>query len=101
MKKTLSRVNKHRSVQQWYAIVEQYHEQSLSVEAYCKTLGIGTSSFYKWRHKLNSDGINSVPLFVPVQTVPKISPLSRSGISNLSSVMALFYGLADHVKSID
>jgi len=58
MKKILSRVNKHRSVKQWQAIVEQYHEQSLSVEAYCKSLGIGTSSFYKWRHQLNNDDIN-------------------------------------------
>ena len=57
-----------RSPKQWQQLIEKFEPTHQTVEVFCKTHGIASSSFYKWRAKISSVEPSSTPLFVPLIT---------------------------------
>ena len=47
---------KHRTVEQWQALITQQAQSKLSIKQFCLQQGITLSAFYNWRSKLNKPG---------------------------------------------
>ncbi len=45
---------KHRTPEQWQAIVEQFKGSDLSAKKFCENKGIGYASFCNWRRRLST-----------------------------------------------
>lgn len=46
-------MRKHRTPEQWQALVEQQSDSGLSAPQFCKQEGIGYASFCNWRKRLS------------------------------------------------
>ena len=59
-----------RTPQQWQQLVNEFDPCHQSLHAYCKKKSIGSSSFYKWKAKLNkpdSAEKEEPPAFIPIK----------------------------------
>lgn len=70
-------MRKHRTPEQWQALVDQQRDSGLSASQFCKEQNIGYASFCKWRKRL---------LDQPVR-VSEASDSSEAGFLDLSSLM--------------
>ena len=57
-----------RSPKQWQQLIEKFEPTRQTIEVFCKTHGIATFSFYKWRASISAVEPSSTPLFVPLTT---------------------------------
>ncbi|WP_053856944.1 IS66 family insertion sequence element accessory protein TnpA, partial [Halomonas sp. A3H3] len=46
-------MRKHRTPEQWQALVDQHRDSGLSASQFCKQENIGYSSFCNWRKRLS------------------------------------------------
>jgi len=64
--------NPRRSADQWAAIVADYHDSGLSIQAFCEQKNLVPVTFHKWRRRLSSPPLeptDSKPAFVPASRV--------------------------------
>ena len=47
-------MRKHRTPEQWQALVDQQRDSGLSAPQFCKQEGIGYASFCNWRKRLSA-----------------------------------------------
>lgn len=53
---------KRRTQEEWFKLVQDFNNQSLSLDAYCDQQGISTTSFYKYKRQLKKNNT----LFLPI-----------------------------------
>lgn len=71
-------MSKHRTPEQWQALVDQQHDSGLSARLFCQQRGIGYASFCKWRKRLSG---------MSPQQVSEIPSGNEPGFLDLSSLM--------------
>ena len=47
-------MRKHRTPEQWHALVDQQRDSGLSAPQFCQQEGIGDASFCNWRKRLSA-----------------------------------------------
>jgi len=73
--------NKHKTPQQWQAILDDFARSGLKQSAYCKLHGIPSSTFSQWKHKLNkplaeaNPGSSQKPSSLSPEKTTKLIPL--------------------------
>ncbi len=50
-------MKKHRTSEQWQALIDQHHASGLSAVQFCKQQDIGYASFCNWRKRLSDNQI--------------------------------------------
>ena len=68
-------MRKHRTPEQWQALVDQQHDSGLSAPQFCKQENIGYASFCNWRKRLLN------------QPASAASDSGEAGFLDLSSLM--------------
>lgn len=68
-------MRKHRTPEQWQALVDQQHDSGLSASKFCKQENIGHASFCNWRKRLLN------------QPASEASDSGEAGFLDLSSLM--------------
>ena len=71
MKTQTKRSQKQRTLEQWIKLINEFDPKLQTINEFCKIKNIGTSSFYKWKGKLDlteSTAKAERPVFVPIQT---------------------------------
>tara|TARA_R110001583_G_scaffold72451_3_gene202824 strand:- start:2911 stop:3195 length:285 start_codon:yes stop_codon:yes gene_type:complete len=51
-------MRKHRTPEQWQALVDQQHDSGLSAPQFCKREAIGYASFCNWRKRLSEEPVS-------------------------------------------
>jgi len=77
-------VRKHRTPEQWQALVDQQRDSGLSAPQFCKQENIGYTSFCHWRkrlsdHPVSSDSNSSEASFLDLSSLMGASPSSGPG----------------------
>ncbi|PMR78713.1 IS66 family insertion sequence element accessory protein TnpA [Billgrantia endophytica] len=54
-------MRKHRTSEQWQALVDQQHDSGLSATQFCKQQDIGYASFCNWRKRLSDQPAGEAP----------------------------------------
>lgn len=52
-------MRKHRTPEQWQALVDQHRDSGLSASQFCKQENIGYSSFCNWRKRLSDQSTDN------------------------------------------
>ena len=68
-------MRKHRTPEQWQALVDQHRDSGLSASQFCKQENIGYASFCNWRKRLSASSIKESP------------ESGKAGFLDLSSLM--------------
>ena len=68
-------MRKHRTPEQWQALVDQQHDSGLSASKFCKQENIGYASFCNWRKRLSDP------------STEETSGSGEAGFLDLSSLM--------------
>lgn len=77
------------SAEQWRVWFAEFKQSKLTVERFCKSIGVSVPSFYKWRRKLREDyaeeftedSAQSIHSFVPVTvTTSQLEVLFPGGV---------------------
>ncbi|WP_409522936.1 IS66 family insertion sequence element accessory protein TnpA [Nitrincola sp. MINF-07-Sa-05] len=76
-------MKKHRTPEQWQALIDQQRDSGLSATQFCKQQNIGYASFCNWRKRLSEspvdDAINSDETgFLDLSSLMSKSPSSGS-----------------------
>jgi putative transposase len=70
-------MSKHRTPEQWQALVDQQRDSGLSASQFCIQQNIGYANFCKWRNRLSS---LPTPLVVPSASSDEASFLDLSSL---------------------
>lgn len=77
--KSISR--KHRSPEQWRALIQQWQQSGLSASAFCKQNDLGYASFCQWRkrliteiHRAGEEQTDSAAGFIDLGPMPSAHP---------------------------
>ena len=85
-----NQTRKHRSPQQWQALIQQWQQSELSAMAFCKQNELGYASFCQWRKRLCTPARSvAAPLpeaspFIDLGSMPQShnsSDQTRSGLA--------------------
>ena len=68
-------MRKHRTAEQWQALIDQQRDSGLSATQFCKEHALGYASFCNWRKRLSD------------QPVGEASDSDEAGFLDLSSLM--------------
>jgi len=77
-------MRKHRTPEQWQALVDQQRDSGLSAPQFCKQEGIGYASFCNWRKRLSDQSTDnsassSEASFLDLSSLMGTSPSSGPG----------------------
>ena len=76
-------MKKHRTPEQWQALINQHRNSGLSIEQFCRQHKLARSCFYKWRKRLSEQTIQN-----PNQpTVAKPSATQETNFLDLSALV--------------
>ena len=66
-----TQTRKHRSPQQWHALIQQWQQSELSAMAFCKQNDLGYASFCQWRKRLSLLQQPEGNAFIDLGSVPQ------------------------------
>tara|TARA_R110000751_G_scaffold188378_2_gene294406 strand:- start:308 stop:598 length:291 start_codon:yes stop_codon:yes gene_type:complete len=77
-------MRKHRTPEQWQALVDQHRDSGLSASQFCKQENIGYSSFCNWRKRLSDQPTDNLTdsgeaSFLDLSSLMGTSPSSGLG----------------------
>ena len=52
--------------QEWAARLRRFQQNPSSVEAFCRSEGVSSASFYLWKRRLAVEPTLTTPIFVPI-----------------------------------
>ena len=55
--------------QEWTARLQRFQQNPSSVEAFCRSEGVSSASFYLWKRRLAAESTAATPTFVPPTVV--------------------------------
>lgn len=71
--------------QEWAARLRRFQQTPSSVEAFCRSEGVSSASFYLWKRRLAAEPTPATPTFVPLTvahtpTLPPVEVTFPNGI---------------------
>lgn len=79
-------MKKHRTPEQWQALINQHRNSGLSIEQFCQQQKLARSCFYTWRKRLSEQAIqnSNQPTMVKPSATQETNFLDLSALVNAS-----------------
>jgi len=78
-------MKKHRTPEQWQALINQHRNSGLSIEQFCRQHKLARSCFYKWRKRLAEQATSTQEAYQ--SAVAKPSTAQETNFLDLSALV--------------